>query len=214
MITYDDACEKVYINEIAYEWTVDSARWKKSLNPIRSAYNKAVVKNYLLGIIIVWIMFAIGLIRYYAIEGYLDSDFVRAIKYVGFSVSMLFIIIVLFAIGTKIGKSKRGSFVFFLTQRKAMYTGWGYCTEIYKYRLSESEEKISLYITQDFTDAFIAQWFRKKSDRKTLTAWTDFYFDEKDKVSIFSVLFQWEKNGDFYPDTPLDQQRLHACIGV
>ena len=70
---------------------------------------------------------------------------------------------------------------------EGIYNGWGYYREIKKYRIREQEQKISLYITQTlFTGS-------AGSGLSRTTLWNDFYYNEKDKSSIFRVLFQWEK---------------------
>lgn len=176
---------------------------------IESVLNKELKKDILFWLFLPLVGSLLAIIITYLDEGHIGSSWIFSIVIV----SMWLITIPLQFIGQKLLYNRlyrHKKYVYFMTNN-GIYNGWNHCTNVHKYRIPEKEQKISLYITQTIFQKGLGPKGAGKTVR--ITEWNDFSYNEKDKASIFRILFHWEKEmKDFKADSFQDERSLHKYI--
>jgi hypothetical protein len=107
---------------------------------------------------------------------------------------------------------KPSRYAFFMTN-KGIFSATRYQEKIYKYRVFEGEHRFGLYITVSTIGFNGALHTSYHYDPVTATVWHDFIYNEKDKLPIFKILAQWERDKEeFEADTVRDKERLHEYL--
>ncbi len=197
---YDYAIEQVHKlqHKILYEWSVDPAKWKESVKPMKAVfYKKSIV--WIFRLFLLQVLLSISLLMLF----YTDNIYMLILLFLISLLPGLLLFIVVIA------PPKHEKYVHFVTN-KGIYTGWVYCVNIYKYTIYEKEQKISLCIEYPFVRGNMNPM---GNPYNSTTIWINFYYTEKDKLFIFQILAQWEKDKqNFTAKSVPDREYLHKYI--
>jgi hypothetical protein len=177
---------------VLHEWEVNREQWLEATEPLKQIY----IKSFLL-------YFLFVLFSYLAvpiIAGIINGDFFdnkyffQNYKNVYFIYSIIHIPILTFIVLKTLASFKRvrepERRIFFMSNM-GVFNGRVYETRLKEYRISEHEQKFSLFLKQ-CNMGNLARGVDGVGG-KTYTFWNDFFYNEEDKTRIFAIIAMWEQ---------------------
>lgn len=190
--------------EIIYEWELDEKQWLESMKPLEKEYRSEFRKKIILydGVFpVVFLIFAIVVYyRDYAMDGFIAA-LIMMIIYV-LPVTLIVCLQFKRHIHELLHPERRK---FFMT-KSGMYTGRMFCRQIERYKISDKGCRFSLFITQPGIYPY-----RDNGASGVMRIWNDFIFNEEDRLSIYTILEEWESDGT-KPERESDRRRLHQYL--
>jgi hypothetical protein len=205
-------CKPYPPHTILHEWEVSPEQWRKATEPLKQIYIKDFLSYFLFFIFcylgLPTLIITIYWKRYPSEYGYIYSI-----------LSFIFVpILLLIVLGTLIAfrrVRKPNKHVFFMTNR-GIFNGRIYTIMLQEYQLDEKNCKFSLLLKQcnmfNLAGSGGSMDITAGTGGRTHTFWNDFFYNEADKIKIYTIIDLWEQYNIIKPKNAFQHMLLHDYL--